>query len=65
MVFGMNPQKIAVDYIKADVWSLGILFFYMLEKKHPFSTLYLKHLTNKPLDEPLLLTFEHIKDEDV
>ena len=65
MVFGMKPQKTIVNYIKADVWSMGILFFYMLEKKHPFSEFYLKHLIGKPLDEPVQLTFEIIKDEAI
>ena len=31
-MFGIQPKKTSVNYEKADIWGMGILVYYMLER---------------------------------
>lgn len=51
---GMDPpEKITrIDPKKYDVWSLGVILYYMLAKNYPFSALRKRRLTSQILKEP-------------
>jgi eukaryotic-like serine/threonine-protein kinase len=53
MAEGMDPpEKITrIDPTKYDVWSLGVILYFMLTKKYPFSSRLKKRLTDQILND--------------
>jgi len=46
------PEKITrIDPTKFDIWSLGVLLYYMLTKRYPFSAIGTRRLTSQILND--------------